>query len=115
METGRFARAANIALGSWLFISAFSWPHTPAQTSNAALVGLFVALTGLAGGGVLFQSRLHLLNAALGVWLVVSVTAFPIRDRTTAIHNALVGVAIFLVALVPRGRAPIRRSTSLQS
>jgi hypothetical protein len=106
MGTGRIARVVNIVLGLWLFASAFVWPHTPAQMVNATLVGLFVALTGLAGGGELFRSRLHLINAALGAWLVVSIGAFPMRDRTTAINNAIVGVLVFLLALVPRGREP---------
>ena len=33
------ARTLNIALGVWLFISAFLWPHTSAQFTNTWICG----------------------------------------------------------------------------
>lgn len=102
MGIGRVARIANMALGLWLFVSMFAWPHTSAQMANAALVGLFVTLTALSawttGPGV----RLRLFNAALGLWLLVSIGAFPTRSLATNINSAVVGVLVFALALIPQ-------------
>lgn len=102
MSTGRLARILNTALGLWLFVSIFVWPHTPAQSANVALVGLFVALTALSAWTTGPRLRLRLINAALGAWLLVSIVAFPTRSVATNINDAIVGVLVFLFALIPQ-------------
>lgn len=102
MMTGRAARIANTVLGLWLFISIFVWPHTPAQAVNAAIVGLFVALTALSAWSTGPRLRLRLANTAFGMWLLVSVVAFPTWVIATQINSAIVGVLVFALSLVPQ-------------
>jgi hypothetical protein len=102
MRTGQAYRIANTVLGLWLFVSAFAWPHTRAQAVNEALVGLFIAVTAIAGWAERSRTRLHLLNAALGFWVLVSIVGFPPASTATAINSAIVGVLVFAIALFPR-------------
>jgi hypothetical protein len=102
VRTSQSFRIANFTLGLWLFVSTFLSPHTRAQAANEALVGLFVAVTALAGWAERSRTRLHLINAALGAWLLISVVAFPPLSVATAINTALVGALVFALALFPR-------------
>ena len=102
MGIGSTARIANVVLGIWLFISTFAWPHTSAQMVNAALVGLFIALTALSALSADATPRLRLVNAALGLWLLVSIGAFPTQSLATKLESAVVGVLVFALALVPQ-------------
>lgn len=103
MSIDTVARILNVALGVWLFVSIFVWPHTTAQAVNAALVGMFVALTALSALSSGPRSRLRILNGALAVWLLVSIGAFPTYVAATRINSAIVAVLVFVVALIPRG------------
>lgn len=102
MGIGRAARIVNMALGLWLFVSVFAWPHTAAQMVNAALVGLLVGLTALSAWSTGPALPLRLFNAALGLWQLVSIGAFPTRSAATNINSAVVGVLVFALALIPQ-------------
>jgi hypothetical protein len=108
MTVSRAARIANMSLGLWLFLSAFAWPHTPVQMVNAALVGLFISLTAMAAWTTGPPLRLRLFNAALGLWLLVTATAFPSESRATVTNSLIVGVLVFFVALIPQQARPLR-------
>jgi hypothetical protein len=41
---GRAARIVNLFLGTWIFLSAFLWSHTPADRFNDWAVGLAIVL-----------------------------------------------------------------------
>ena len=43
------ARAVNLFLGGWLCLSAFLWPHAPAQFWNTWLAGLCAVLIAVIG------------------------------------------------------------------
>jgi hypothetical protein len=101
MRIRRFARVSNFILGVWLFVSAFLWPHTPAERTNVAIVGLFIALTALSVWTTGPALRLRFINTALGAWLLVSIIAFPTRSIATGINSAIVGTLVFLLALLP--------------
>jgi hypothetical protein len=114
MSIRRFARVSNIILGLWLFVSAFAWPHTAAERTNVALVGLFIALTSLTAWTTGPGLRLRLINAILGAWLLVSIVAFPTSSKATTVNSAIVGVLVFVLSLLPsfayRGEAePVTR------
>jgi hypothetical protein len=110
MNTGRLARLFNVVLGLWLFISTFVWPHTMPQAANAALVGLFIALTALSAWSTRPPRKLRFANVALALWLLVSIAAFPTRVTATKINSGVVGVLVLALALVP----PTRRSAPLR-
>lgn len=100
----------NAALGLWLFVSAFLWPHSATQRANATIVGLLVVALALAGLAGLRGARY--LNAALGGWLVVSALFLPGLTQMTFWNHVVVGVAVALFALAPslrnaRERGPV--------
>jgi hypothetical protein len=92
------AHYINIALGIWLFISAFIWPHSQTQATNTWIVGL---LTVIFAAAALRYPSARYLNTILAVWLFISVWALPAISMATMWNNALVAIAIFLVSLVP--------------
>jgi hypothetical protein len=96
------ARAINIVLGVWLFISAFAWQHTDVQRTNTWILGVLCVAFALIAMGV---PMVRYLNTLLAIWLFVS--AFALRDLSvgTVWNNALVAIAIFVVSLVPAAGA----------
>lgn len=97
---GRTARILNLILGIWLFISAFVWPHAPAQQANTWIMGVIAVVVALVA---MTMSPVRWVNTALGVWLFISVWALPHANVGTMWNNALVAIAIFLLSLVPGG------------
>jgi hypothetical protein len=118
MRISKIARVVNIMLGLWLFASAFVWWHSFEQMTHTALVGVFVTLVALTawrdsshardpqrnpdtkpdGAG----SRVHFLNAVLGLWLVASLLISRPASQLTLLHNGIMGVLIAMLALVPQ-------------
>ncbi|MCC6559108.1 MAG: SPW repeat protein [Polyangiaceae bacterium] len=95
------ARGINIALGVWLFISAFIWPHSYAQFTNSWLVGVLCVVFAVVA---MWAPPARYLNAALAVWLFISAWALPTRSPGTVWNNVIVAIAIFVVSLLPAPR-----------
>jgi hypothetical protein len=100
------ARGINAALGAWLFISAFVWPHTSAQFWNTVIVGLIVAAVAL---GAFRMVQLRFVNAIAGVWLFFSIWALPTFSSATAWNNGIVAAGIFLLSMIGISRPAGRR------
>jgi hypothetical protein len=94
------ARAVNIALGLWLFASAFVLDRPGNAGFNTWLVGLFVAPIAFIA---LYAPGLRFLNTGLAVWLLVSTVWFGYRQAWVAFHDAFVAGAMLVVSL---GRTP---------
>jgi hypothetical protein len=92
------ARVVNIILGVWLFISAFLWPHAMSQQTNTWLCGALVVVFAVVAMRV---PPARYLNTALAIWLFISAWALPSVTTATIWNNALVGIALFVVSLVP--------------
>lgn len=109
-----YARAVNVVLGVWLFISAFVWRHSPQQLTNTWILGVLCVAFALIAIAV---PEARYLNTALAVWLFISAFVLPRVSLGTVWNNALVAVAIFYVSLVPTGarppllRRPVRGTT----
>ena len=95
---GGVARALNILLGVWLFISAFLWPHADAQRTNTWICGVLVVAFALIALGV---PLVRYLNTLLAIWLFISAFALQSISVGTVWNNALIAVAIFILSLVP--------------
>jgi hypothetical protein len=96
----QWARAVNIVLGIWLFLSAFLWTHSAAQMRNTWVCGVLIA----AFAAVAFAVPVvRYLNTALAVWLFISAFALPSISQATIWNNALVAIAVFVFSLVPAG------------
>ncbi len=93
----RTARYWNIALGVWLFISAFIWRHSSAQFTNAWIVGLLVTAFAVAA---LAYPRARYANTVLAVWLFISAWVLPIFSVATVWNHVLVAIAVFAFSLV---------------
>jgi len=95
----------NLALGIWLIISAFVWPHTPAAQLNTWVLGLIIAAIAVVAFGV---PQLRWLNALAAVWLFFS--AFAIRHDTvgTVWNNVIVAVVVFAVAVTGAVGSPMQ-------
>ncbi len=94
-------RLVNVALGAWLFASAFLWPHIGANAFSTWLTGLFVAASALMA---IWAPAMRWLTTICAIWLFLTAVFFAHVSGFTAIHDAVVAIAVFVVSLVP-GRA----------
>lgn len=92
------ARGINIALGIWLFISAFLWRHSQGQFTNTWVVGALCVLFALLA---IWAPVVRYLNTILAIWLFVSAWAIPAVSVATVWNNAIVAIAILVVSLLP--------------
>ncbi len=97
------ARAVNVVLGVWLFISAFVWSHTTAERTNTWILGILCVVFALIA---MREASVRWLDTALAVWLFISVWALPHSNLGTMWNNALVAIAVFVVSLIPRTGEP---------
>jgi hypothetical protein len=97
---GASPRLINVALGVWLFVSAFLWRHSHAQLTNTWIVGVLCVLVALVGMAV---PRARYINTLLAIWLFVSAWALPTISVGTIWNNVLVSIAVFVISLVPSG------------
>lgn len=92
-------RFATMALGVWLFISAFLWPHSAVQMTNTWVCGLLAVV--FAGIAAYAAARARYLNTLLAVWLLLSSFALVAHSVGTVWNNAIVALAIFVTSLIP--------------
>jgi hypothetical protein len=95
-----------IALGAWLFLSAFLWPHSTGSAINSWIVGLLIVIAGLVA---LRMPWMRWVDTALAVWLFLSTLAIPDASRGTLWNNLIVAILVFLASLVPEGLSPMPR------
>ena len=93
----------TIALGTWLFISAFLWPHGAASAANTWIVGLLIAVASLVA---LRMAWMRWVVTALAIWLFLSTLAMASATRGTVWNNLIVAVLVFVASLVPEGMFP---------
>ncbi len=91
------ARWANAVLGSWLFLSAFLWHDSPAQSFNMGVLGLIIAGLALLAGPVAFK----LATALATLWLFCSPLVLPGAGPWTVWNDCLLGVVAFGMPLSP--------------
>jgi hypothetical protein len=91
----------GVGLGIWLFLSALAWPHSAGELYGGAITGALVVTFALAG----LDGRRwgQYATVALGAWLVFMPMLLAEPSRLARINHPLVGAAVVLVALWPRG------------
>jgi len=94
-----------IALGAWLFVSAFLWPHGAGAAANSWIVGLLIVIASLIA---LRMPWMRWVDTALAVWLFLSTLAMPSATGATLWNNLIVAMLVFLASLVPEGLNPIK-------
>ncbi len=96
-----------IALGAWLFISTFLWPHGTGPAANTWIVGLLIVIASVIA---LRMPWMRWVDTALAIWLFLSTLAMSGATRGTLWNNLIVAVLVFLVSLVPEGMFPTPHS-----
>jgi hypothetical protein len=96
MET-RAARYVTLALGVWLFASAFVWHHSAIQFTNAWVYGIIAVAAALVSLSV---PVIRYVNTAVGVWLIISSFVLPHVSPATVWNHVLVGAAMLFMSLV---------------
>jgi hypothetical protein len=91
-------RLVSIVAGAWLFISAFLWPHAPAEFTNTWVCGVLAVVFGVMS---LTRPAAAWLNTLLSLWLVIGTLAFHWKTPATVWSNVLCAVAIFVSSLSP--------------
>ncbi len=92
-----------IALGAWLFISAFLWPHGTGAAINSWIIGLLIVIASLIA---LRMPWMRWVVTALAVWLFLSTLAIA-ATHATLWNNLIVAILVFLASLVPEGLDPV--------
>ncbi|HVV17277.1 MAG TPA: hypothetical protein VHH90_08750 [Polyangia bacterium] len=103
------ARAANAAIGLWMFFTPFFWFHTPFQRVNAWVVGVIAVTAALAAARGLRWARL--VNAALGGWLIIT-ALLPLGQRPSIIWNQVICGFLLAVFAMPRRPRELRGQPS---
>jgi hypothetical protein len=108
------ARYLNLALATWLMISAYLWPHSEAQFLMTVLVGAVVAIVAPFEVG---SRRVRQITMAAGGALLLSAFALPRASTLTLWHNALLGAVIAGIAFFgpPHGKVPERPEAPLEA
>ena len=78
-------RLVNVALGAWLFTSAFLWPHTAAAFANTWMVGAMLTVADLSAYRSPSNRVAQMICGTLAVWLVLS--TLVIAPRTELING----------------------------
>ncbi len=95
------ARYANVALGTWAFLSATLLPHTMGSGTNNWVVGILVAAFAFMA---IVEPAVHRANALVALWLFCS-TLWIFHLHGIALWNDLVtAVLVFVCSLVPTGQ-----------
>ncbi len=97
------ASAINLALGVWLFISAFVWPHAMGQQTNTWILGVLVAL---ASAWAMYAPNARYLDTIFAVWLFVSTLVIAHHSAATMWNNLIVAIVVFVLSL-PGGVEPV--------
>jgi hypothetical protein len=89
-------RIINVLIGTWLFISAFMWAHAPLEAAFTMACGGLSVVFSLA---TIYYRSFRYLNAGLAVLLFSSTIVLSGWRGPTTWHNAVIAIAIFVLAL----------------
>jgi hypothetical protein len=100
-------RYINLAVASWLLVSAYLWSHSGAQFLITTFVGAVVAILAPFEVG---SRRVRHINMACGAMLALAAVALPGTSTGTAWHNAIFGVVLIALSFFgpPHGIMPPR-------
>jgi hypothetical protein len=94
------ARIITVLVGTWLFLSAFAWPHATGQGMATLMAGMLTVLSALTS---IYYPRFRYVTAAIALALFVASLATATRYDRTVWHNTVIAVAVFVLALMDRG------------
>ena len=89
-------RILNVLIGTWLFISAFAWTHSPLEAAFTMACGGLSVVFALA---TIYHGAFRYMNAGLAVLLFIATIVLSTWRGPTMWHNAVIAIAMFVVAL----------------
>ncbi len=89
-------RWVNVALGMWLFVSAWLFAVEPGELANNIFLGLAIFLVAFMAMGV---EGFRKVNTVLGLWAVVSPFLLGYGDGGGALNDVVVGVLVISASL----------------
>jgi hypothetical protein len=87
----------NVAVATWLLISAFAFPHTPLSSATTWTAALVVAVLALLAAG---RPAARFAITAVAFVLAVLALLLPGMSTAAALNNAVVAAALFALSLV---------------
>jgi len=105
------ALVVNLALATWLFVSAFLLPQSTATSWNALIVSVVVAAIAFLAFAAPGRPGLRYANTVLAFWLFGAVFFLSHVSGWTVFYDVLVSLALALLSVVPplhrrRGESP---------
>jgi hypothetical protein len=94
----RIGNVVNLAMGTWLIVSTFLWPHTADVRANVLIVGFLIAALAAAA---LIWSATSWVPVLPAVWLFGTSLWLDHQGAATPFNSAAVAAVVFLAALVP--------------
>ncbi len=91
-------RIANLALGAWLQLSAFAWPHTDETRLSAWLPGLLISVVALLS---MSAPPMRWLNGFLAGFLILWTYASAATEPLTYANGIVVGLLVLIFATIP--------------
>jgi hypothetical protein len=105
-------RIFNVLIGTWLFVSAFMWSHAPLEAAFTMACGGLSVVFALA---TIYNRGFRYLNAGLAVLLFISTIVLSAWHGPTMWHNAVVAIAIFVLALFDGTTESVNREQGSES
>jgi hypothetical protein len=93
-----WSRVVSGALGVWLFVSTYAWPHEGSEATNAIVCGAIAIDASIAS---LRTPVLQWLVAAVGVWLLLAPFVFADHGLVTIWNELFVGISLVALSMIP--------------
>lgn len=87
----------NVAIASWLLVSAFALPHTPTSSALSAVAAFLVPIIALFAGA---RAGVRYLISLLALALAALMIMMPEVSAAARISNLLVSAALFALSLI---------------
>lgn len=98
-------RWVSLILGIWLIISAFAWPHTAGEQTNAWILGVLIAIASI---WAMFAPGVRFLNTIFSIWLFFATIAIMHSQAGTLWNNLIAAIIVFVMSLIPSGAMTMR-------
>lgn len=91
-------RYANLLLSTWLFVSAFAWPHSRDACGAAWISAVMLGMTSFAA---IWASPTRFFNVLIGGMALCWQAAAASHEPAARINGVIVSALIIALALVP--------------
>ena len=99
-DAGTWPFWVSLAIGVWMFISAFVWPHTAAEQTNTWILGVLIVI---ASGWAMYSPNIRFLNTIFAIWLFFATLFIQHSQAGTLWSNLIAAIIVFVMSLVPSG------------